>query len=36
MPEILANDLKDTKNAQEIINYTFNISITGTQVEPKA
>ena len=34
--EILANDLKDTKNAQEIINYTFNISITGTQVEPKA
>lgn len=34
--EILANDLNDTKNAQEIINYTFNISITGTQVEPKA
>lgn len=33
--EIESNDLIDTRNAEEIENYTFNISVTGTQVEPK-
>lgn len=32
--EVANNDLIDTKNAEEIRNYSFNISVTGTQVEP--
>lgn len=32
--QILQNDLVDTKNAEEIQNYTFSVSVTGTQVEP--
>lgn len=32
--EIAKNDAIDTKNAEEIQNYTFNVSVTGTQVEP--
>ena len=33
--EISKNDLVDTQNAQEIQNYTFDVIITGTQVEPQ-
>lgn len=32
--EIASNDLVDTQNAEAIQNYTFNVSVTGTQVEP--
>ena len=32
--EIASNDLLDTKDAQEIQNYTFSVSVTGTQIEP--
>ena len=32
--EISKNDLVDTQNAEEIQNYTFDVIITGTQVEP--
>ena len=34
--EILKNDKIDTQNAKEINDYTFDIIITGTQVEPQA
>lgn len=34
--EIASNDLVDTQDAQNIQNYTFNVSVTGTQVEPQA
>ena len=34
--EITANDLVDTKDAEKIQNYTFKVSVTGTQVEPQA
>ena len=34
--EIASNDLIDTQDAQNIRNYTFNVSVTGTQVEPQA
>lgn len=33
--EILANDILDTKDAQDIENYTFQVSVTGTQVQPQ-
>lgn len=33
--EIKNNDLIDTKDAQTIQNYTFNVIVTGTQVEPQ-
>ena len=33
--EIAQNDKIDTKNAQEIANYTFNILVSGTQVVPQ-
>lgn len=33
--EILSNDLIDTKEAQEIQNYMFDVSVTGTQVAPQ-
>ena len=33
--EIIENDLKDTKDAQTIQNYTFSVVVTGTQVEPR-
>ena len=32
--QILANDKIDTQNAKSIRNYTFNIVVTGTQVNP--
>lgn len=34
--EIAANDLIDTKDAEKLQNYTFKVSVTGTQVEPQA
>ena len=34
--EIESNDLVDTQDGQSIKNYTFNVVVTGTQVEPKA
>lgn len=34
--EIAKNDQVDTANAQSIQNYTFDVSVTGTQVEPQA
>ena len=34
--EIAKNDQVDTANAQTIQNYTFDVSVTGTQVEPQA
>lgn len=33
--EIITNDKKDTEDAKNINNYTFDIFITGTQVNPK-
>ena len=33
--EITNNDLVDTQDAQKIQNYTFNVVVTGTQVEPQ-
>lgn len=33
--EIAANDLIDTKDAEKLQNYTFKVSVTGTQVEPQ-
>lgn len=33
--EIAHNDLLDTENAKNIKNYTFNINVTGNQVEPE-
>lgn len=33
--EIANNDKIDTKNAQEIANYTFNVIVSGTQVVPQ-
>lgn len=33
--EIKANDLIDTKDGTNIENYTFNVIVTGTQVEPQ-
>lgn len=33
--EITANDKIDTQNAQEIATYTFNVIVSGTQVEPQ-
>ena len=33
--EITANDKIDTKNAQEIAQYTFNVNVSGTQVLPQ-
>ena len=32
--EIASNDFIDTQDAEKIQNYTFDISVTGTQVEP--
>ena len=34
--EISSNDLIDTEDAKRIPNYTFDVVITGTQVEPQA
>lgn len=34
--EIEANDLIDTKDGTNIENYTFDVIVTGTQVEPQA
>lgn len=34
--EILSNDLVDTEDAKKIQNYTFDVIVTGTQVEPQA
>ena len=34
--EIKANDLVDTQDAQRIGNYTFDVVVTGTQVEPQS
>ncbi len=34
--EIKANDLIDTQDAEKLQNYTFKVSVTGTQVEPQA
>ena len=34
--EIESNDLVDTQDAQRISNYTFNLIVTGTQIEPQA
>lgn len=34
--EIEGNDLVDTQDAKKISNYTFNVVVTGTQVEPQA
>lgn len=34
--EILSNDLVDTEDAKRIQNYTFDVVVTGTQVEPQA
>ncbi len=33
--EIAANDKIDTKEAQEITTYTFDVIVSGTQVEPQ-
>ena len=33
--EIASNDKIDTQNAQSITNYTFNVVVSGTQVEPQ-
>lgn len=33
--EIAENDQIDTQNAQEFQNYTFDVSVTGTQVKPQ-
>ena len=33
--EILSNDLIDTQDAKRIQNYTFDVVVTGTQVEPQ-
>lgn len=33
--EIAQNDLIDTQEAQKIQNYTFDVSVTGTQVTPQ-
>ena len=33
--EIEGNDLVDTQDAKKISNYTFNVVVTGTQVEPQ-
>lgn len=33
--EIATNDKIDTQNAQEIANYTFNVTVSGTQVAPQ-
>lgn len=33
--EIAINDKIDTQNAQEIATYTFNVMVSGTQVEPQ-
>lgn len=34
--EILANDKIDTQNAQNIVNYGFDVVVSGTQVMPNA
>ncbi len=34
--EISSNDLIDTEDAKRIQNYTFDVVVTGTQVEPQA
>lgn len=34
--EIASNDVIDTENAKNIQNYTFDVSVTGTQVVPQA
>ncbi len=34
--EISSNDLIDTEDAKTIQNYTFDVIVTGTQVEPQA
>ena len=34
--EISSNDLIDTQDAKKMQNYTFNVVVTGTQVEPQA
>ena len=34
--EIENNDLIDTQNAKNISNYTFDVIVTGSQVEPQA
>lgn len=33
--EIAGNDVIDTQNAKDISNYTFDIVVTGTQVQPQ-
>ena len=33
--EIANNDQIDTKNAQDIATYTFNVIVSGTQVVPQ-
>lgn len=33
--EVTTNDLLDTQDAQRIQNYTFDVVVTGTQVEPQ-
>ena len=33
--EVTTNDLVDTQDAQRIQNYTFDVVVTGTQVEPQ-
>lgn len=33
--EINANDILDTKDAEQIKNYTFDVIVTGTQVKPQ-
>lgn len=33
--EINNNDKIDTQNAKDIANYTFNVTVSGTQVEPQ-
>lgn len=33
--EINANDILDTKDAEQIRNYTFDVIVTGTQVKPQ-
>lgn len=33
--EVKTNDLVDTQDAQRIDNYTFDVVVTGTQVEPQ-
>ena len=34
--EIADNDIIDTQEAQAIANYTFDVTVSGTQVEPQA